>query len=102
MIIKIENSPVKYKRYRAFMDNGKHYDFGMLGGESYLEHKDADKRRNYWARHYANPVEKIMIDTLTPSPSLFSAYLLWGSHSSLEKNVKELNDLWKYKHKKRN
>jgi hypothetical protein len=100
MIIKIEKSPVKYKRYRVYMDTGKHYDFGLLGGETYIDHKDANKRRNYWLRHYGNPTEKILIDNLVPSPSLFSAYLLWGVHSNLEKNIKELNELWKFKHKK--
>lgn len=97
MIIKIEDSPVKYKRYRAFMDNGKTIDFGLLGAMTYLDHKDVNKRRNYWLRHYGNPLEKPLLDNLVPSPSVLSAYLLWGAHTSLEKNVKELNDLWKYK-----
>ena len=97
MIVKIENSPVKHKRYRIIMNDGKHYDFGLLGAETYLDHKDYNKRRAYWLRHYGNPVEKVLIDNLVPSPSLFSAYILWGSHTSLEKNIKELNNLWKYK-----
>jgi hypothetical protein len=100
MILKIEKSPIKYKRYRAIMDDGKKYDFGLLGGETYLDHRDANKRRAYWARHYANETEKKLIDNLVPSPALFSAYLLWGGHSDLDKNVKELNNLWKLKHRK--
>lgn len=99
MIVKVEKSPVKYKRYRVTMDNGKTYDFGLLGGETYIDHRDANKRRNYWLRHYANATEKELIDNLVPSPSLFSAYLLWGAHTTLDKNVTELNNLWKIKHR---
>jgi hypothetical protein len=33
---------------------------------------------NYWKRRYANNTEKESIDKLIPSPSLFSALLLWG------------------------
>lgn len=100
MIVKIENSPIKHKRFRITMDNGKQYNFGLQGAETYIDHKDYNKRRAYWQRHYGNPTEKILIDNLVPSPSLFSAYILWGSHTNLEKNIKELNNLWKYKHKK--
>jgi len=99
MIVDIERSPIKYKRFRVFMDDGRHFDFGLQGGNTYLEHKDKTIRMNYWKRHYANPVEKKLIDGLVPSPALFSAYLLWGSHTSLEKNINELNNLWKIKHK---
>lgn len=99
MIVDIQRSPYKFKRYRVFMDDGRHFDFGLKGGSTYLDHGNKEIRKNYWKRHYGNPIEKELIDNLTPSPSLFSAYLLWGSHTSLEKNIKELNDLWKLKHK---
>ena len=98
MIIKVEKSPLKHKRLQVTMNDGKKYNFGLLGGETYIDHHDANKRRNYWLRHYANPIEKILIDKLIPSPSLFSAYLLWGSHKTLEQNVTELNNLWKLEH----
>lgn len=101
MIVSIEKSPVKYKRFRVTMDDGKKYNFGLEGAMTYIDHKDFNKRKAYWARHYANPVEKDLIDNLVPSPALFSAYLLWGSHTNLEKNIKELNDLWKLKHSKK-
>jgi hypothetical protein len=58
MIVNIKSSPLKYKRYRVFMNNGKHYDFGLKGGQTYLDHKDKTKRLNYWKRHYANETEK--------------------------------------------
>jgi len=90
-ILNVEKSPVKNKRYRVTLDNGKHYDFGLLGGSTYLDHKDKTKKDNYWARHYGNPIEKNLIDHLIPSPALFSAYLLWGEHTDLDKNISDLN-----------
>ena len=98
MIVDIQRSPYKFKRYRVFMDDGKYYDFGLKGANTYLDHHNKKIRYNYWKRHYANPIEKQLIDNLVPSPSLFSAFLLWGSHTSLEKNIQELNDLWKFMH----
>lgn len=95
MIVKIVNSPVKNKRYRVYMDNGKYYDFGLYNGNTYIDHKDINKRNSYWARHYGNAIERKLIDNLVPSPSLFSAYLLWGKYTDLQKNIKELNRLWK-------
>lgn len=40
MIIKIEKSPRKHKRFRVFMSTGKHYDFGLDTGSTYIDHKD--------------------------------------------------------------
>ena len=51
MIIKLTDSPLKMKRFRAFMDTGKHYDFGLKGGSTYIDHKDLTKRENYRKRH---------------------------------------------------
>jgi len=33
----------------------------------------------------------VLIDSLTPSPALFSYYLLWGDHTTLKENLDELN-----------
>ena len=66
MIIKIENSPLKNKRYRVIMDNDKTYDFGYKGvngfGNTYIDHGDVNIRENYRKRHYANDTEKTLID----------------------------------------
>ena len=100
MIIKIRKSPVKHKRYRVYMDTGKHYDFGLDTGKTYINEGNKDKRYNYWKRHLANETELELIYNLVPSPSLFSAYLLWGSSTDLKKNVETLNKLWLEKHEK--
>ena len=100
MIVGIEKSPVRHKRYRVTMDNGKKYDFGLDIGSTYIDHHDTTKRYHYWLRHLANPTENRLINNLVPSPSLFSAFLLWGDSTDLFTNIKMLNNLWKKKHSK--
>lgn len=95
MIVKIEKSPLKHKRYRVIMDNGKHYDFGLDTGSTYIDHKDIIKRDNYRKRHLANKTEKILITNLVPSPSLMSYYILWGDYTNIRHNIEALNKLWK-------
>jgi hypothetical protein len=95
----IEPSPVRNKRFRAVVvsDDGvvTRVDFGQRGGaETFLDHKDLKKKAAYWKRHYANESERKLIDTLTPSPSVLSAFLLWGPTSDLKTNVMKLNELW--------
>lgn len=102
MIIKIENSRKQMKRYRITMDDGKQYDFGLKGGATYVDHKDQSKRNAYLKRHLANKTENQLITNLVPSPSLFSAYILWSkgnpNKTTIEENIKLLNNLWKKKH----
>jgi hypothetical protein len=100
MIIDIRPSPVKFKRYRATikMHDGdiRKIDFGLKDGTTYIDNmRTTQERHNYWMRHLANKTEKQLIENLVPSASLLSAMLLWGKHKSLEKNVDELNKLWK-------
>jgi hypothetical protein len=94
-ITKIEASPIKNKRYRVTMTDGKHYDFGLKNGSTYLEHKDPVKRTNYLKRHMGNETEKYLIENYIPSPSLFSALLLWGYSTDLDKNIKFLNSAFR-------
>jgi hypothetical protein len=110
MIIDVKPSPLKTKRFRATIlkHDGKSgsdgqpkvlkIDFGLKGGVTYIDNmRTTQERYNYLQRHLANPIEKKLIENLVPSPSLLSALLLWGKHKSLEKNVEELNKLWKIK-----
>ena len=94
-IVEIEPSIRKNKRFRVTLSNGDKYDFGLKTGSTYIDHKDETKRRNYILRHLANKKEKELIETLTPSPSLFSMYLLWGKTTDLQQNIKQLNRLLK-------
>jgi len=100
MIIKIENSPLKNKRYRITMDNNKQYDFGLkdaING-TYIDHFDKIKRENYLKRHYALKKERPFIDNLIPSSALLSYFILWGPYTNINKNIDYLNGLWKKKH----
>ena len=102
MTLKLSKSHMRSKRYRIDLADGRHYDFGLEGGQTYIDHKDKTKRSNYFKRHMANPKEKYLIDNLIPSPAFFSAKILWGNHThcrSLNENLKELN---KQMTKKRN
>jgi hypothetical protein len=97
-IIEIKESPKLSKRYRVILDNNSFYDFGLDDGECYLDHGDKKKRDNYLKRHMANKTEFNLITNLVPSPSLFSAYLLWNT-PNLDENIKILNELFKNKYK---
>jgi hypothetical protein len=102
MIIDVKPSPLKTKRFRATIlkHDGKQQkiDFGLKDGVTYIDNmRTSQEKRNYVARHLANKREKYLIENLIPSPALLSTYLLWGPTKSLEKNVKELNKLWKIK-----
>ena len=103
MITDIRPSPVKNKRYRAIIlkEDGEKQtiDFGLKDGVTYIDNmRTSQERRNYLARHLANKREKYLVENLILSPALLSTYLLWGPTKSLEKNVEELNKLWKLKH----
>ena len=93
-IVGIKPSPLETKRYRVTMDDGKQYDFGLRTGSTYLDHHDKNKRDAYMKRHLGNATEKHRIHNLIPSAALFSAYLLWGRYTSLQKNVHHLNGLF--------
>ena len=67
------------------MDDGKKYNFGLDTGSTYIDHHDKQIREAYRARHYANDIERKLIDNLIPSPSLFSWYVLWGPYTNIEK-----------------
>jgi hypothetical protein len=95
MIVSVESSRRKMKRFKVIMDDGREFHFGYDGGDTYIDHRERKKRQDYWARHMGNPIEKRLIDNLVPSPALFSAYLLWGPYQTIEQNVRHLNGLWK-------
>ena len=83
------------KRFRVILDDGRKFDFGLEGGQTYIDHGDKVLRENYLKRHLANPTEARLNENLIPSASLFSRYILWGEYPTLEQNVNYLNKLWK-------
>ena len=93
-IIHITKSNKKDKRFKVFLDNGDEFDFGLKNGSTYIDEKNKVKRMHYWLRHIANKRENQLINDLEPSPSVFSAYLLWGKYSNLRDNIEWLNSLF--------
>jgi hypothetical protein len=98
MITKIVNSPLKNKRYRVYLNTGKHYDFGFPNAFTFIDGASENIKIAYQKRHLGNEIEKTLIDNLVPSPSLFSYYLLWGPYRNIKVNAKYLNKLWDKKH----
>ena len=98
MIINIEPSKVKHKRYCITMDSGKKYNFGLDTGSTYIDHHDPKLRDAYRARHLGSGTEHKLITNLVPSPSLFSYYVLWGPYVTIPDNIRYLNNLWKLQH----
>ena len=101
MIVEVIKSPRAGKRFRAYIKrkNGQmeYYDFGFEGGKTFIDGRTEEERKYYLARHLGNKTEEQLITNLVPSPSLLSAFLLWGKTRDLETNIKYLNNLWKKK-----
>ena len=97
MILSIEDSPRKGKRFRVIYkyDNGteKAFDFGSPGANTYIDGATDKTRENYMKRHLANANERMKIENFIPSPATFSFYITWGETRSVSQNVKILNQL---------
>lgn len=90
----VYTSPLKTKRFRAEVetrDGLRTIDFGLKGAYTYLDGADKTVRENYWKRHLGNPTEHRLIRRLVMSPSLLSAYLIWGQSRNVHTNVRVLN-----------
>ena len=73
----------KNKRFEALFPDNTKINFGLKGGNTYIDHGDKTKRENYLKRHIVNE------NWGNPkTPGSLSAYLLWGPSKSLETNLK--------------
>lgn len=91
MIVYLEPSRRKNKRFRATFDDGRTYDFGYSRAYTYIDGATKSVREAYRARHLANATERRLIENLVPSPALLSYAILWGASHSIAKNVASLN-----------
>ena len=74
------------KRFQATFSDGKKTKFGSVGGSTFIDHKDKEKRRNYIARH------KNDLNTNNPQRAGYlSLMLLWGSKTNLKDAIKDYN-----------
>jgi len=84
-LIRIEESPITGKKWRAiFRDGDKkiHTDFGASGYKDYTQHHDTDRRRLYRERHQK--------DLATRDPTragYLSYYILWGDSTDIRNNI---------------
>jgi hypothetical protein len=70
--------------------NHKTVHFGLKGSQTYLDHKDKDKREAYLARHKAN---ENWNDPDTAGA--LSRWILWGPYTSLSKNINYFKNKFK-------
>ena len=96
-ITEIIESPLENKKYRAYTNDGKHYDFGSKGSKTYLDHHDQFLREKYREWHLANEKEYYLIDNAIMSPALLSYYISWGGYRKLEDNIQHLNNILRLK-----
>ena len=100
-ILRIIDSPLKTKRFRIYLDNNEHYDFGVKDKhETYIDHHDKMRRERYRLRHFNSEKEQPYIKNLIASSALFSFYILWGNSTSIKTNINYLNKLLETKYKK--
>ena len=91
-MIQIFLSDKPNKRFVAVYNNKKYY-FGQPNANTYIDGASQTTRENYLKRHIANPVERLRIEQLIPSPALFSAYILWGQTQDINKNTEILEKM---------
>jgi HD superfamily phosphodiesterase len=80
----IIQSKKKNKRLTAIFKTGEKIDFGLKGGNTYIEHKDKKKRENYIKRHQVNE------DFNNPKTAgALSRWILWGDSTNIDKNISD-------------
>lgn len=82
--MRVEASPLKDKKYVAIFSDGTKTHFGQKGADDYTLTGDKDQRERYRSRHRKD------LATKNPrKPGFLSYYLLWGSSTSLQQNIRD-------------
>ena len=85
-LLSVTTSNAKNKRLTAKFKVGsktQSVSFGLKGGKTYVDGRTFAEKEQYLARHKPN---ENWADPTTPGS--LSRYILWGPHTSLNKNVK--------------
>ena len=85
-LVRIIQSPIKTKKYRAVWSDDTHTDFGASGYEDYTTHKDKSRRENYRSRHRNDNLNN------PKSPGALSWYILWGNSTSMQQNITQFKN----------
>jgi hypothetical protein len=92
-LLSVKKSNAKDKRLTAKFKIGgrtESVSFGLKGGKTYVDGRSWAEKEQYLARHRLN--EKWSDPTTAGS---LSRYILWGPHTSLEKNVNSFKKRFK-------
>ena len=83
-------SPRKDKRYRMVLaEPSKSLDFGLKNGNTFIDHGDELKRKNYLSRHSKRE------DWDTINPGSASRFVLWGNSRDIGDNLIQYLDNFK-------
>lgn len=67
----LDRSPLKYKKWRVWLPDGSHVDYGDSRYEDYLIHKDVERKNAYRNRHKHDNIEN------PTYPGFWSWWHLW-------------------------
>lgn len=89
LIINIEKSPIRNKKFRIYLLNGNKIDFGNDNCHYYIEHKNKKKREIFYK--LLNNETKNLLTTLIPSQLLYETFILNGYSKNIIKNINFFN-----------
>lgn len=92
-ILEIRPSNRDNKRLKVVMlvdDKKKTIHFGAKERETYIDHGDKLRRKNYRAR-----AESFGIENIT-KPNTWSYWLLWGRYTDIRRNYKAMRRMFKF------
>lgn len=89
LIINIEKSPIRNKRFRIYLLNGDKYDIGNINSSFYIDHKNKSQREMFYK--LLNSKCKNIISTLTPCPLLYETFILNGFSKNIINNINFFN-----------
>jgi len=89
IIINIEKSPLRNKRFRIYLLNGDKYDIGNINSSFYIDHKNKSQREMFYK--FLNSKCKKTISNLTPCPLLYETFVLNGFSKDVIKNINFFN-----------
>lgn len=89
LVIDIENSPLRNRRFRIFLLNGDHYDVGFKKCLYYIDDHNKLKRELFYAMFNESAKKTIM--TLKPSQLLYETFILNGPSKNVINNINFFN-----------
>jgi hypothetical protein len=89
LIINIEDSPLRNRRFRIYLLNGNHYDVGFKKCKYYIDNHNKLRRDLYYG--LLNNDAKNTLMTLKPSQLLYETFILNGGSKNIINNINYFN-----------